>query len=111
MTAKEKLKNICSKCEIAKGKRQIACPFRSIDNEYCDDYDIIKQSLDRLEKLEKVIEILKKKKVNIYHIWAFDNYQQYKEHYPFSEYHAEEDMLTEQEYEQIKKVLEEYENT
>ena len=44
-------------------------------------------------KLKKTIEILKNKKVNLFHIWAFDEYEQYKAHYQFSEYSATEDML------------------
>ena len=101
MTSKEALKNICSKCEIAKGERQIACPFRSIDNEYCDDYDIIKQSLDRLEKLEKAIEILKRFHLNVnetnhnntgYEIWT-DSLLETQE-------------ITQEEYELLKEVLE-----
>lgn len=53
MNSKEALKSICDKCYIEMGKRQVACPFRSIDNEYCEKYEIIKQDLNRLEKLEK----------------------------------------------------------
>lgn len=65
----------------------------------------INEVIEENEKLKNVIKILKDKKVNIYHIWAFDNYKQYKEHYPFSEYHAKEDMLTEKEYKLLKEVL------
>ena len=99
------------------------------------EFKIIRQDLDRLEKLEKenqelikktdccmwhecnkisqentkfkkVIEILKNKKVNVFHIWVFDDYKQYKLHYIFSEYHAEEDMMTEEEFNFLKKEFE-----
>ena len=56
MTSKEMLKSICLECEKYKGKIQVACPFRSISNEYCDEYDTIKKDLDLLAKLEKVIQ-------------------------------------------------------
>lgn len=68
-------------------------------------YIAIKQDLEWLEKLEKVIELIKNKKVNMFHIWAFNDYQQYEVHYPFSEYHAEKDMLTKEEYDLLKEVL------
>lgn len=57
------------------------------------------------KKFRKVIEILKNKKVNIFHIWVFDDYEQYKEHYPFAEYNAEEDMLVFEEFELLKGIL------
>ena len=75
-----------------------------IENDY--RYKKLLKDLDCLEKLEKVIEILKDKKVNLFHIWAFDDYTQYKEHYPFSEYSAEEDMLTFEEFNFLKEWLE-----
>lgn len=104
--------------------------------QYTEEYNIIKQDLDRLEELEKenqelikktdccmwhecnkisqentkfkkVIDILKNKKVNMFHIWVFDDYTQYKEHYPFSEYSATEDMLTFEEFNFLKEVFEE----
>lgn len=62
---------------------------------------------DIIEKELKVLEMLKKKKVNIFHIWVFDDYEQYKAHYPFSEYNAKKDMLTFEEFELLKEVLEE----
>lgn len=56
-------------------------------------------------KFKKAFEILKNKKVNLFHIWVFDDYEQYKEHYIFGEYHAEEDMLTEEEFNLLKGIL------
>lgn len=61
---------------------------------------------EQAKKLLKAFDILKNKKVNLFHIWVFDDYEQYKEHYPFSEYHAEEDMLTEKEFNFLKEVFE-----
>ena len=69
--------------------------------------DIEKYILNAQEQEKKLnaLEIIKNKKVNIYHIWIFDNYQQYKEHYPFGEYHAKEDMLTFEEFNLLKEVF------
>ena len=58
-------------------------------------------------KLKNALELLKNKKVNLFHIWVFDDYTQYKEHYPFAEYSAEEDMLNAEEFDLLKEWLEE----
>ena len=60
MKSKEALKSICLECEREKGKNKIACPFRSISNEYCEEYDTIEKDLDRLEILEIENELFKK---------------------------------------------------
>ena len=57
------------------------------------------------KKLKKVIEILKTKKVNIFHLYVFDTYEQYKEHYPFAEYNNKKDMLNKKEYKILKEYL------
>ena len=64
------------------------------------------KAIDTIEYELNALEIIKNKKVNLFHIWVFDDYEQYKEHYPFSEYHAEEDMLTNKEFDLLKEVLE-----
>ena len=69
------------------------------------EFEIVHNKLLRLEVLEDAVNLIKKKKVNMYHIWAFDNYQQYKEHYPFAEYHAYEDRLTEEEFNMLKEAV------
>ena len=43
MTSKEALKNICLECEKEKGKNKTACPFRSISNDHCEEYEKIKK--------------------------------------------------------------------
>lgn len=62
-------------------------------------------AIEKIEKELNALEMLKNKKVNMFHIWAFDDYEQYKEHYPFSEYSAEEDMLTFEEFNFLKDIL------
>ena len=68
----------------------------------CDNY----QSVLTIEKELKVLEIIKNKKVNLFHIWVFDNYEQYKLYYPFAEYHAAKDMLATEEFNFLKEWLE-----
>lgn len=68
-----------------------------LPNTYNRDYFSVEKEL-------KALEIIKNKKVNIYNIWVFDDYTQYKEHYPFSEYHAIEDMLTFKEFDLLKEM-------
>lgn len=69
-------------------------------------YENIKQDFERLRMLEKYFDILKRKKVNVYHLWACDNYEQYRNHYLFnSEYCDPEDMLTKSEFKFLKKEL------
>ena len=65
-----------------------------------------KEQVDIIEKELKALEIIKNKKVNLFHILVFDDYEQYKAHYPFSEYNARKDMLTIEEFDLLKEVLE-----
>ena len=74
-------------------------------NQSVEQVVLISDSLATIERELKALEIIKNKKVNIFHIWAFDDYEQYKEHYPFSEYHAEEDMLDFEEFDLLKGIL------
>ena len=60
------------------------------------DYDLVFQDLDRLEKLEKAIEILKDKKPNLFKY--FRDRQKYTEYFVNRE-------LTEEEYELLKEVF------
>lgn len=99
MTSKESLKNICLECEREKGKNQVACPFRSISNEYCEEYDTIEKDLERLESLERQNELLKK---------DLKEYQAYikkgvEEHY--KDFMSDYDLLL-QEYQELYKKLE-----
>ena len=99
MASKEALKSICLECEREKGKNKIACPFRSISNEYCEEYDTIEKDLERLEILEKQNELLKK---------DLKEYQAYikkgvEEHY--EDFMSDYDLLL-QEYQEINEKLE-----
>ena len=61
MTSKEALKSICLKCEKAKGVNKVACPFRSISNDYCEEFEIIEKEL-------KALEIIKNKRVDLFEL-------------------------------------------
>ena len=65
-----------------------------------------KEQVDIIEKELNALEIIKNKKVNLFHIWIFNDYEQYKLHYPFSEYNAREDMLNQEEFDFLKEVFE-----
>ena len=98
MASKEALKSICLECEREKGKNKIACPFRSISNEYCEEYDTIEKDLERLESLEKQNELLKK---------DLKEYQAYikkgvEEHY--KDFMSDYDLLLQENYELNKKL-------
>lgn len=56
MVSKEALDTICLECQRSKGKIQVACPFRTISNDYCDEYEQIKKDLDILEDFIKLFE-------------------------------------------------------
>ena len=57
MKSREALKTICRKCERFKAFNvHTLCPFRSISNDYCDEYDQIEKDLE-------VLEIIKNKLV------------------------------------------------
>ena len=60
MTSREALKSICLECEKWKEKNKVRCPFRSISNDYCEEYEAIKKDLDRLEKENKELKRLNK---------------------------------------------------
>ena len=63
-------------------------------------------AIEKIEKELNALEIIKNKKVNLFHIWVFDDYEQYKLYYPFAEYHAAKDMLATEEFDFLKEVLE-----
>ena len=80
--------------------------FLEVENEKEVLADACKNYLKEHYNTKKAFDILKNKKVNLFHIWVFDNYTQYKEHYPFAEYSAEEDMLSTEEFDFLKEWLE-----
>lgn len=69
MESKEALKQICTVCERHLGLSQKRCPFRSISNEYCDEYNGLLKDLDKLEKYDKAKELIKKKKVYVIYVF------------------------------------------
>ena len=100
MTSKKALKSICLECEKEKGVNKVACPFRSISNDYCEEFEIIKKEL-------KALEIIKTKNVDIDYIktcfydkkGGFKDYNALAGHYGYEE-------LSQEEYDLLKEVLE-----
>ena len=72
MTSKEALRNICYECEKNMSISKIRCPFRSISNEFCEEYELIKEDLEILEIIKKhklLNYVLKNEKcANMYHL-------------------------------------------
>ena len=60
MTHKEILKRFGIPCKKTMKKDKVRCPFRSISNDYCEEYEAIKKDLDRLEKENKELKRLNK---------------------------------------------------
>lgn len=57
MNSKEALRNICYECERHMSISKIRCPFRSISNEFCEEYDLIKKDLEILEILKEHYDV------------------------------------------------------
>ena len=55
MTSKKALKSICLECEKEKGVNKVACPFRSISNDYCEEFEIIEKDLEILDIIKRSI--------------------------------------------------------
>ena len=100
MTSKEALKSICLKCEKAKGVNKVACPFRSISNDYCDEFEIIEKEL-------KALEIIKTKNVDIDYIKTcfYDKKGGFKDYNAWVG-HDDDEELSQEEYELLKEALE-----
>lgn len=99
MTIEDKLDDICGMCSISD-----ECPW-DCENNYCPVCRRLERDLQDLERLLKFVRIIKKKKVNMWHLYTFDDYKDYSKHYMFSEYHCKKDMLTKTEFTFLKEVL------
>ena len=66
MTTKEALKAMCEHChrniqaQPSKGDLpHKECPWRHISNDYCQEYDIVREALDKAEKQAEILRIIK----------------------------------------------------
>ena len=57
MTDKETLKELCKGCEYALSLSKQRCPFRSISNDYCDEYNDLLKDLEVLEILKPHLKL------------------------------------------------------
>ena len=97
MTSKEALEELIDTYISWRAHQTREC----IENDY--RYRKIFQDLDRLEKLEKVIDLLWHKNVNIVHIKIFKYFEKYSEYYTG---YSSKDKLTKEEFNLLKEVLE-----
>lgn len=51
------LRGICYECEKNMAINKTRCPFRSISNEHCEEYELIKKNLEILEILKSYMSI------------------------------------------------------
>lgn len=56
MGSKELLNNMCNMCEKRMLEDKKLCPWRRISNDYCDEYENIKQYLDKLEEQVSILD-------------------------------------------------------
>lgn len=57
MKSLELLKSICNNCEKQMSINKTRCPFRSISNEYCEEYNIIKKELEMAQILKDKMSV------------------------------------------------------
>ena len=97
MTSKECLEHVCKTCDNE------CCPYIHYEKSRCGFYVLIRQNLDRLEKLEKAFDIVTYKSVNIlilkYCIAKGGGVETYNLHY------KTEEQITQEEYELLKEVF------
>ena len=65
-------------------------------------YEVLEKDLERLEKLEKVIDLLWHKNVNVVYIKVFKDFKKYSEYYTG---YSSKDKLTNEEFELLKEVF------
>ena len=105
MTSKKALERLYNMACVEAGptkEKFITYARETEHNKTCSElYNAIKQDLDRLEKLEKAIEILKKKQVSSIMIWNsidVSDYNLYRQEIPQLQ-------LNDEEYELLKEYL------
>ena len=57
MNSSRALRSICYECEKNMAINKTRCPFRSISNEFCEEYNLIKKDLEILEIFKNNISI------------------------------------------------------
>ena len=97
MTSKEALEELIDTYITWRAYQTREC----IENDY--RYKKLLKDLDRLEKLEEVIELLWHKNVNIVYIKVFKDFKKYSEYYTG---YSSKDKLTKEEFNLLKEVLE-----
>ena len=45
MTTKQALDKMCTNCEKGLAYKKVRCPFRSISNDHCEEYEAVEKDL------------------------------------------------------------------
>ncbi len=53
MSTKQALNKMCTNCEKGLAYKKVRCPFRSISNEYCEEYEKLKNDSEILEIIKQ----------------------------------------------------------
>ena len=106
MTSKEALERILMLA------RPCDYEVREHRNNYCDMLEnVIKKDLDRLEQLENALEIIKNKCATNTNLWlvfctrTYEDYESFVENKDHKLVRTEQNILTQQEFELLKEVL------
>lgn len=57
---KEALKEICKGCEYSLSLAKMRCPFRSISNDYCNEYNLLKEWIENERSNEEIQKAVQK---------------------------------------------------
>lgn len=68
--------------------------------------DASKNYLEENYKLKKVIDILKAKQVNLFHVYVYDDYKEYERKWPCRKNGKNQYMLAKEEFDLLKEVFE-----
>ena len=96
MTSKEALEELIDTYISWRAYQTREC----IENDY--RYQKVLKDLDRLEKTEKVIDLLWRKNVNVVYIKIFKDFKKYSEYYTG---YSSKDKLTKEEFDLLKEVF------
>ena len=80
--------------------------FLEVKNEKEVLDDACKNYLKEHYNTKKVIEILKAKQVNLFHVYVYDDYKEYERKWPNRKHGKNQYMLTKEEFDLLKEVFE-----
>ena len=99
MSSLEALKTMCEECERSLAGRKQLCPFRSISNDHCEEYETIERDL-------KAFKIIVKKRIDIGELYLLSHYRKGEELRFYNSCRQIKYKLKQEEYDLLKEVLE-----